>query len=190
MSQFSFDFGDPEPKRRNRLFFTLFPDRETAWKSQKIGQEIKSLAGIKSRMLPIERRHMSLNHVGDFTRLRSKTIFAATQAAKSVTAAPFTVTFDRLMTFNGRRADHPCVLYGTASGALAAFHQSLALAMLRCGLRAALDFTPHMTLLYCHENIPPREVEPISFFAKEFFLVHSLLRQTKYNVIGGWEMCG
>ncbi|MEO9340041.1 2'-5' RNA ligase family protein [Mesorhizobium sp. SB112] len=190
MSQFSFDFGDPEPKRRNRLFFTLFPDKETALKSQKIGREIKSLAGIKSRMLPIERRHMSLNHVGDFTRLKSKTIFAATQAAKSVTAAPVTVTLDRLMTFNGRPANHPCVLYGEASNALAAFHQSLALAMLRCGLRAGLDFTPHMTLLYCPENIPSREIEPISFVAKEFFLVHSLLRRTQYNVVGSWRLCG
>lgn len=106
--QYVFDFLSEQQakrKRKDRLFFALFPGLETALDSDRIGLDLQQKHGITAPLLPVARRHLSLQHIGDYPFLRSKHHFAASQAAKTVEARPFTVVLDRVMTFTG----HPTV---------------------------------------------------------------------------------
>lgn len=69
-------------------------------------------------------------------------------------------------------------------------HRILGAAMNKNGLRAAEEFTPHMTLSYGPTLIPTQAIEPISFVAREFALIHSKLGLAQYEVIDRWALKG
>jgi 2'-5' RNA ligase len=60
--------------------------------------------------------------------------------------------------------------------------------MKKNGLRAAEDFTPHMTLSYGPRAIPMQAIEPIRFAVNEVVLIHSELWLTRYNIIDRWAL--
>jgi 2'-5' RNA ligase len=67
--------------------------------------------------------------------------------------------------------------------------------MRRCGLgtanlKAAAPFVPHMTLAYDQKHIRPVPVEPITFTAREFVLIHSLKGLGIYRFLGRWPLVG
>jgi 2'-5' RNA ligase len=143
----------------------------------------------------MERLHVSLHHVGDYKRLRTKFIYAARQAGNSVSMRPFEVTFRFIESFEGppstddRPYKRPLVLLGEGD-ALLEFHRVLGAAMKRSGLRAAEDFTPHMTVFYGAKPIARQTIEPVRFVVREFCLIHSELWRTRYNVISRWPLEG
>jgi RNA 2',3'-cyclic 3'-phosphodiesterase len=49
-------------------------------------------------------------------------------------------------------------------------------------------YTPHMTLLYDSAGVAEHAIEPVSWRATEFRLVHSLLGQTKHISLGSWPL--
>jgi 2'-5' RNA ligase len=70
-----------------------------------------------------------------------------------------------------------------------AFQKTMYLAMCRVGLqgpRANAKFAPHVTLMYDDQGISEQAVEPVSWTAHDFVLVHSLLGQTKHVHLGRW----
>jgi len=71
-----------------------------------------------------------------------------------------------------------------------AFQQGLAKAMARAGLglRRNWRFSPHVTLLY-RRGAPLRQwTDALSWTATEFVLVHSLLGQTRHEVLARWPL--
>ena len=91
-----FDFYEDlpvRPKRPERLFFGLFPDTETSVRAGRCGERFTSEDRQECTWLKTERRHVSLHHVGDYKRLRTKFIYSARQAALAVSMRPFEVTF-------------------------------------------------------------------------------------------------
>ena len=91
-----FDFCEDlpvRPKRPERLFFGLFPDTETSVRAGRCGARFLSEDRQEWTWLKTERRHVSLHHVGDYKRLRTKFIYAARQAALAVSMRPFEVIF-------------------------------------------------------------------------------------------------
>jgi 2'-5' RNA ligase len=64
----------------------------------------------------------------------------------------------------------------------------LGTAMENNGLRAARDFTPHMTLFYGPTPIPLLDIEPIRFAVREVVLIHSERGLSRYNVIDRWPL--
>jgi len=74
--QQEFDFGIPipplQPKRPDRVFFGLLLEakyRSEFWATQR---RLCDINGITGSLLLKERFHVSLQHVGDYKRLRSK----------------------------------------------------------------------------------------------------------------------
>jgi len=193
-AQGTFPFIGPSPRRPERperLIFMLLPDPETSDYIDSLGSRLIREIGLQCRQLLKERLHMSLHHVGDYKRLRSAIIYAASLAAQAVFAAPFEVTLRSIMSFAPapRKKERPLVLLGESDGLLH-LHQALADALRKNGLRASDDLTPHITLSYAPQGVPLRPIEPIRFVAKEFALVHSMRGLTKYNVLERWPLRG
>jgi len=193
-AQGTFPFISPSPwrpKRPERLVFMLFPDADTSnyidWLRNRLIQEFS----LEGKDLLRERLHMSLHHIGDYKSLRSAVLYAASLAARAVSATSFQVTLRSIVSFPPapRKKDRPLVLLGESDGLLH-LHQSLALALRKNGLRASDDLTPHMTLSYAPKGIPLQSIEPIRFVANEFALVHSMRGLSKYNVLERWPLAG
>lgn len=181
------------PERPERLFFALFPDRETSLCVEQFGQRFFFENHLEGRRLKTERLHLSLHHIEDYTRLRTKMVYASTEAARTVSTHPFEVTFrfvtslDGAPPKNGRPPRWPLVLLGEGD-ALLEFRGALGVAMRKIGLKTHEHFVPHMTLAYSPEWIPAQAIEPISFVVSEFCLIHSRLWLTQYNVIDRWPL--
>lgn len=181
------------PRRPERLFFGLFPDAATSIRVKRVAERFIGEGCLKGRQLKAERLHVSLHHVGDFRRLRTKFIYAARRAGEAVSMRPFELTFaciksfERAALMNDIPFWRPLVLLGEGDEVLD-LHKMLGAAMERHGLKAAKSFTPHMTLLYGSKPVPLQAIEPVSFAAKEFALVHSELGLRRYNIIDRWSL--
>ena len=181
------------PKRPERLFFGLFPDAET---SRRVGRFAERFLGehhLEGPRLETERLHVSLHHVGDYKRLRSKFVYAARQAGNAVSLHPFEMTFRFIKSFDGgpsttgRPRRQPLVLLGEGD-ALLELHKALGAAMEKSGLRPAERFTPHMTVFYGAKPVATEAIEPIRFVVKEFALIHSELWLTRHQVVDRWSL--
>lgn len=179
------------PDRPERLFFGLLPDPEAGRRIARFGQDFLRTHHLAHRLIRTDRLHVSLYHVGDYRRLRTTLLYAATQAAQAVAMPPFEVTFRSAMSFeslSSRRPDrHPLVLLGE-SDALLEFHRRLGDAIRTSGLRAAEVFTPHMTLSYDPRRVAAQAIDPIGFMVKDLYLIHSKLWLSEYEVIGRWPL--
>lgn len=71
-----------------------------------------------------------------------------------------------------------------------AFQRQLACGMARAGIGQRRDwrFSPHVTLLYRH-GAPLRQwTDTLSWTATEFVLIHSLLGETRHEVLARWPL--
>jgi RNA 2',3'-cyclic 3'-phosphodiesterase len=196
MSEPSDLFGEiPSAKPTDRLFFALFPSEDAIPQIVKISQQLRDAHGLTGKSLSNDRLHVTLHHVGDYAGgLPDGLVEAAQNVAATIAMPAFEVTFDRAMSFAGRPRNRPFVLRGNEGregglAALMAFQKTMYLAMCRVGLqgpRANAKFAPHVTLMYDDQGIPEQAIEPVSWTARDFVLVHSLLGQTKHIHLGRW----
>ena len=181
------------PKPTDRLFFGLRPDTSVPPRLTQIAERLRTGHGLKGKPLPPERFHVTLVHLGDYHGVPTGLVKTATAAAATVVAPPFEAVFDRAGSFSGKPRNHPLVLRGGRGlDQLAALQQALAGALQQAGLgrHASGPFTPHVTLLYDAQILPEVAIEPVGWTVKEFVLVHSLLGQTRYILLGRWPMRG
>ena len=172
-----------KPRPTDGFFFAIFPDDAAAARIEQLAHRLRGDHGLTGKPLAMARFHVSLHGFGEYVGLPQVVVAAANRIAASVTAPAFAVTFDRAMSFRGRPANRPLVLYGgDGVAALMAFQQTLDAAMMRAGLggRAQRRSAPHVTLLYDDRTVPEQAVETISWTVREFLLVHSLLGRSKY----------
>ncbi|WP_158554691.1 2'-5' RNA ligase family protein [Methylovirgula sp. 4M-Z18] len=195
-AQQSFDFGETfseRPKNAERLFFAILLDAVTAHQVNRAGHRFVTAKGLAGRLHEPERLHISLHHVADLPRLRSKPIYAAGLAAAAVSQRPFEVTLNVIKSFGGiprrglRRLQYPLIL-PAESASLASFQARLGTAMVGTGLRASGHVVPHITLLYGDAPVAAEAIEPISFTVRDFVLVHSLRGLSRYELIGRWPL--
>jgi 2'-5' RNA ligase len=116
-------------------------------------------------------------------------VLKASDAAAKVKASPFAVMFNRVESFSGRDGHYPLVLRGDDGVVgLEMLNRSLAVSMRMMGLKASLNFTPHLTLSYVERPIKERLIPPVRWTVREFALVHSLIGETKYIRLGCWSL--
>lgn len=172
----------------DRLFFAVQPDVEAMVELERLVHTLCDQYDLKGRPLGRDRYHVTLHHIGDFAGLPQGVVEAARAAAASLTAGPpFELSFDRVASFSRRARNKPLVLLGDEGGVLAlrAFQRALGLALMRRGLGGAVEsrYTPHLTLLYDHRQIAEQKVEPVTWVAREFVLVRSLIGQSRHEVL-------
>ncbi|MBL8579135.1 MAG: hypothetical protein JNK47_18095 [Mesorhizobium sp.] len=57
------------------------------------------------------------------------------------------------------------------------------------GFRVPENFRPHLTLSYNRQFVPPRAIDPVTFTATEFVLIHSRLWLSEYRILQRWALC-
>jgi 2'-5' RNA ligase len=191
--QHTFDFYQDQshrPKRPERLFFCLLPDKEMGSQVAQFSDRLFAQNRLRGSRLRTDRLHMTLHHIDDFKRLRTKDVYAAQQVGKAISMGPFEVDFRFVHSFDAasyKKDRRPLVLLGEGEGLKELFH-ALGIEMARYGLKVAVDFTPHMTLSYGPQAISMQAIEPIRFVARDFTLIHSRQGLTQYEVIDRWSL--
>ncbi|GLS31210.1 hypothetical protein GCM10007937_29200 [Mesorhizobium albiziae] len=162
--------------------------------AEETARQLRAASGLRGELLRRQRLHVTLQHIGDYKRLKSKVLFAADLVGAAISMPPFEVVFDRAESFpapprRDRPRQYPAVLRG-GSDALFELHRLLAEAMRKLGLRPSDMFVPHMTMIYGDKAIAPQPVAPLRWTVREFLLIHSERGLTKHNILGRWPLHG
>jgi 2'-5' RNA ligase len=178
----------------DRLFFALFPDAHAARKVLELGAGFKSRHQLAGKLHLENRLHLTLDHLGDFAGLPQDMVSAASAAAGELAAQcnRLVVRLDRVVSFGRGRQSRPLVLKDSGEGNpdLEEFRgrlwDALAARELPGGPRSS--FTPHVTLLYDARVLAEEAVGMITWQTQELVLIHSLMQQTRYEVLGRWSL--
>jgi 2'-5' RNA ligase len=190
--------GDPNAGRRpkfpERIFLGIMPDDAAALQAEETTKKICEIHAIRGSRLLRQRFHVSLQHIGDYKRLKSKVLYAASLAGAAISIPEFDVIFDRAESFaapprRDRPRQYPAVLRG-GSEPLFGLHRLLAAAMRKLNLKPSDSFVPHMTMVYADKAITPQPNEPLRWTVREFVLIHSERGLTKYNILDRWPLRG
>ena len=192
MLQQAFDFGEfgPEwPLHEQPVFFCIKPTVDAAGKSYTVAVDLSRRIGVRAKPTEPEKLHISLCGIGDYRRsLVRRRLHAAESAAGKISFPAFDVTFEQIMTFRGGNDGRHPIVAGGFNAPLREFHQVLAERLRADGVRVAQDVTPHMTLLYAREPIPPEPIEPLQFRAEEFVLIRSIQGRGEHRLLGRWPL--
>ncbi len=182
--------ADVRPVEVHRLFFALLPDAATRVQFVGVAEALKNHPALRARWVKPARYHATLYFVDDYPMLRPEIVTAAREAADVVRGAPFAWTLDVAASFRGRQP--PCVLRSSVMPEpLQRLWADLCLALTRAGLggQAERSFTPHVTLAYSQGiRIDDTPIEPIVWPLREFALIHNLVGQGDYRVLGRWAL--
>ncbi len=180
-------FASPESRMPSRLFFSVFPDPETADRIGRLARRLRRAHRLKGRPLLTTRLHCSLFGLDSPDGVPDRVVAKAREAISLVTASPFRVSFNCVASLSDRADRHPLVLIGDDGVVgLTRLRFSLCSAMRKVGFRPRRysEFTPHVTLLYDTRHIATLPIEPIGWTVREAVLVLSLVGQTQYIVQG------
>ena len=179
------------PKPTDNLFLAIFPDANTAEPIAQLAQQLRTRCGLRGKQLAADRFHMTLY---SFNVLEAD-LQAVSKACAAAAAStpPFEVGLDRALSFASHASNRPFVLRSSNdSAALQEFFKSLGAELRDCGFssRGKLKFTPHITLLFDKQIIAKQSIDPVSWTANEFFLVHSLVGESRYIRLARWALHG
>jgi tRNA(adenine34) deaminase len=190
--QLSLDGFGPEPIGRDRLFFALLPDAAATAQARDIARQLPAEAG-NTHILE-EHLHVTLCHLGDHDGLPAPVLEMASRAAAALANfPPFEFRLDRLERFSRPSGKAPTVLISSEEvQAMRNLHTALGAALKANGLGRwrVTSFTPHMTLVWGHRDLPGRAVLPVTWKVQELVLVHSVLGETRHEILGRWPLRG
>lgn len=180
----------------DNLFVAIFPGAENAKRISNLGIGLKDLLGVEGKLRPESHLHATMYHVGTYRDGLPEAHVAAAKRSCEVSATlshPLQATFNRVLTFQGGEGRHPFVLAGTSQNtALHVLHKALVAQFAKQGFRIGRNssFELHITLAYAKEAVDEVPIEPIISPVDELVLIHSMVGQTKYRVLGRWPLCG
>jgi 2'-5' RNA ligase len=190
----SFDGVATPPPSTDRLFFALLPDAAAIARIEKLVRDLQSDFGLKGKPLGAKRFHVTLHVVGDFAHFPQELADASVRVAQAVAAMPsFKLGFYRVGSFSRKARNMPLVLLGEDGlVTVEALQHALSLAMAQIGLGhgGREHYTPHLTLLYDDRHVAVRPIEPITWTAREFVLVRSLIGQSRHEVLARLPLRG
>lgn len=184
-------FGRAVHTPTHRLFFALMPDAGTRRNINHAAALVQQQhPELRARWVKPERFHATLNFLGDFPAVPDEVVEKAMAAANHLHAEPFAWTLDYAASFRGR--EPPCVLRGSqVPEPLLALWRDLHALLIQAGLhlRAERQFTPHVTLAYGrHELRGTAQVTPIVWQVDRFVLIHNVVGQGNYQILGSWAL--
>jgi len=185
-------FGPPKiHTEKHRLFFALMPDDAVR---QRINQTVALLQQqypeLRARWVNPARFHATLNFLGDYPALPADVVAQARSAADSLNASAFAWSLDYAASFRGRQP--PCVLRSTVvPDLLQALWQDMNKALSQVALHRHIgrQFTPHITLAYARHELPSAvPITPVTWQLRHFVLIHNVVGQGSYQVLGRWPL--
>lgn len=184
--------GRKRPAKAERLFVGVFIAPDEANKITPVGEALRREHQIAERLIAADRYHISLEHLGDYRRIKSPIVYAAGKAGSRVSFAEFEVTFNRAGSFNTpppKVGPHkrPFVLLAEP-GLVSELRGNLAAELAKYNIRSSSHFVPHLTLTYSQKFVPFRDIEPITITVNQFALVHSRRGLTEYIFFERWML--
>lgn len=180
------------PKVVDDLFFALQPPADVIPQIMAAARALRIEQQLSGRMQRADRLHVSLWGVKLAAEESAVLAAVATRVATQVRRAAFDLSFDRALSFAGRKPPgevSPVVLRGEGGNAdAAALGTELAAGMGLSGVRAVT--TPHLTLAYDKQVVPEHVIEPIGWSAHEFVLIRNRVGSGRtYEILGRWPLC-
>jgi RNA 2',3'-cyclic 3'-phosphodiesterase len=168
------DIGCKSDQGRRPVVSRGLPDPETAARIYRMAEVLKKANAFRGQLTSRERLHVSLFC---FNGLDKQSVERACGIVGQARTEPFTLGFDRNMSFRGQAGSCPFVLTGSDGlRSLSLFRRSLANTFARKdGLRhlELRDFTPHVTLLFDDQSADEQPFGPVEWIARELVLIHS-----------------
>lgn len=182
----------PPPDQHVKVFFALLPEPDATARAQRIVTQHIADRRMQARPLASDRLHLTLFPVCRFMGPVPDAILnTVIGAAASLRATPFEVSLDRAGSFPRRTDNRPYVLLGGDGVAdLMHFYCRLGGALVRAGfsMGGGRSFRPHVTLAYSSRHHAEIPVPPVSWIAREFFLIESWQKRTHYRLLGRWPL--
>jgi RNA 2',3'-cyclic 3'-phosphodiesterase len=176
----------------NKLLFLAQMDVQTASPVDALVESVRKDGGLTSPSIPIERRHVTLHHIGNFPEVWDEVVGPCRAAGDRVAMPQFLAVFDRITSFRGAHGNSPLVLLGDDGViGLRILHRLLGEALGRSFAgrwQPRRFFTPHVTLLYDRQRIAERPIVPVSWTVREFVLVNSLVGLGRHDVLARWPL--
>lgn len=178
----------------HRLFFMLRPPIELARRITDAarwfeggGFEGGGFEGVRGRLAP-ERLHVTIDILDDFADTGAMPTRQLLEIGAEVAAAPFAVTFDRVVASGHSIALRP----STQIPGLDALRAALLKAQTARGIaeRDGYRFSAHMTLGYRKGAPFTERIAPVGWEVDAFELVHSHVGATRHDVLGRWALQG
>ena len=175
----------------HKVFLALQPDVAAAQQIAGLTAEARRSHGLSGKPISAERLHISLNFVGDFRGPPPRAVIDKTKKVVGglTGGRPFLITLNRMESWNGD--PHPLVLTGE-EGVIGVeeLHADLHKALAAAGMapRRPLQITPHITLLYDRREAPAVFVEPVTWKAREFVLLDTVVGEGRHEVLGRWPL--
>lgn len=181
-------FPMPADPIRHKLFFAAIPPEDVAealarvWRDQGTGARFRA-----------DKLHLTLHYAAGLPRDDPPTVAALMRAGDALSAAPFTLLFDRLTPFAGRVDNRALVaVAGDPQGQAQAVTDQLRLRCAAEGLRAPRAqrlIRPHVTLAYGRGFQPDRPIpDPIRWSVKEIVLIDSHQGQRRHEHLVRWPL--
>lgn len=182
-----------ELQPQHHLFFAVLPDAAVVQAATDLAQALIACHDLRAQVraqVRVQRLHATLLSLGWEPALSAPQLAWARAAAARVRVAPFTLRFDRVLSFErAPRAKRPCVLCGPAEGhgGFLALHAALHRALWPG--EPVPRITPHMTLCRSHQALPEQAVAPLEWTATRFVLLHNRRGLPgPYELLGEWPL--
>ena len=175
-------FDDSDELVLHRLFFALKPDAEAVAEIAAVRDGV----GVARSHVLDHRLHLTLFAL-DLPMTPPPGLVADMEAAAARLTGPALRIVLQEVVSNGHVT---CLRPGDHMPVLKAFQQKLALSLAEGGIwpNRGFRFDPHVTLAYGQDETFRRPVWPISWRAREFVLVHSLVGLTEHVPLGSWPL--
>jgi 2'-5' RNA ligase len=175
----------------HRLFFALWPDDVVRTRIAAAADLLKQHPHLRGRWLKPHRYHLTLQFLGDFSRMPEALATRACAAADRVAASAFALSLDCVGSF--RKRSIPWWLgCSRIPQALSALWDQLAAAMRDSDIAydTKLPLTPHVTVLRDSDvMLPSMPISPLSWPVEDFVLIHSFIGpQSRYRVLRRWPL--
>ena len=171
----------------HRLFFAIFPDPPALASIGRVAARLQAEKVLRGRWMATAKYHVTARFLGDHGD-PAAVIARARAAAAQVRAAPFDITFDRIVTFRGRHQS-PCVLRCTSESdaAIEALWRGLGGASSVTRAEAVGRFVPHLTIAYADRMLDaPIAIEPVVTRIESFALVDS--HHAQHEALARWPL--
>lgn len=168
----------------HRFFFALQPPPELARRIASAAHWFEAQGGA----LRPERMHVSLFVLDDLPGYADTLVAMLRDLGARLKAAPVEITLDRVVGSGSSIALRP----SRRIEALAGLRQRLVSVAGLTGVAERRDyrFSPHLTLGYRHGAPFQQRIKPVTWRADEVVLIHSLLGQTRHDLVGRWPLDG
>ncbi|MBB1602485.1 2'-5' RNA ligase family protein [Variovorax sp. UMC13] len=177
-------------KNLHRFFFAIRPDAEARSMAVDATQRQMDAHALSGGRVPPGRLHATLYLLGDYEDVPHELLRLAKEVGGRIEMAPFGVGFDRIGSLGGAGMGGLALTGAAELKELRQFQRALASAMKASGIGHPIRkrFNPHVSLLYCDEQVPREPIAPIRWRVDELVLIDSLVGRGTHVVLGRWPL--